>query len=48
MAGDLLYLYFKGGWQEPIAIFRIAELVVLYTFIPLGVILAIKEIINFH
>jgi hypothetical protein len=44
MAADLLYLYYAGGWQEPIAIVRIAELILLYGFVPLGIVLAVKEI----
>ncbi len=44
LAADILYLYYAGGWQEPIAIIRIAELAFLYACIPGGIVLAIIEI----
>jgi len=29
LAGDLLYLYFAGGWYDPYRIIEVAELVLL-------------------
>ena len=43
LAGDLLYLYYAGGWQEPIKVIEIAELVLLYLMIPLGVYVALDS-----
>ncbi len=35
-SSDILYLYYSGGWKEPIMLIRWSELVCLYTFIVIG------------
>lgn len=44
LAADLLYLYYAGGWVEPVACIRWAELVMLWAMIPGSVILAIRKV----
>ena len=44
LATDVLYLYYAGGWREPITGIRIAELCMLYALIPLGILLFILEV----
>lgn len=37
MAADLLYLYFAGGWTDPIFVILLAELITLIGIILLGI-----------
>ena len=37
LAGDLLYLYFKGGWHDPNKIIERSELVCLALFVLGGI-----------
>ena len=32
LCGDMLYLYYAGGWHEPIRVIEIAEISSLYLF----------------
>jgi len=41
---DILYLYYAGGWIEPIRIILISELVMLYALAGLGIFLIGKMI----
>jgi len=36
LAGDLLYLYYKGGWYDPNKKIEIAEVIALYVLITGG------------
>jgi len=36
LAGDILYLYYAGGWTD-ITIIRYTELVILWALIPLSI-----------
>jgi len=42
LSADLLYLYYAGGWIEPIGYIKIAELVMLYAFIIIYLIITIR------
>ncbi len=37
LAGDILYLYYAGGWIEPIQVILISELVMLYGLVAVGI-----------
>ena len=36
MAGDLLYLYFTGGWREPTRVILFSELAILFFAVGFG------------
>jgi len=38
LSGDLLYLYYGGGWIEPITWVRYSEIIMLYGFCLMGII----------
>jgi len=44
LSGDILYLYYAGGWIEPIKWIEAIELVMLYCFLISGLILAGKGV----
>ena len=48
LALDLLYLYFAGGWIEPVAWIKFAELVSLVAIFTLGIIRSIQQIKEFR
>ena len=37
LAADLLYLYYAGGWHEPIKLIEMTEVVILYIFCVWGI-----------
>jgi len=43
---DLLYLYYAGGWCEPIAVIRITELIILFSLSIIGLVWAASHIIK--
>ena len=43
LAGDLLYLYFAGGWYDPNRFIEIAEVTMLCLLIPLGLYVAVTN-----
>ena len=44
LAGDLLYLYYSGGWYDPIKFIEMAEVVFLYIFVVLGLVMFAIEV----
>jgi len=38
LAGDLLYLYYAGGWYDPYILIEVAELTILWTIIAVNII----------
>jgi len=48
LALDLLYLYYSGAWTDPVAGIRIAELVCLYAFVPIGLGLMLHELYHYE
>ena len=44
LSGDLLYLYYAGAWIEPIRFIEIAELVMLYAFVAIYLIVTVRFI----
>ena len=47
LSGDILYLYYAGAWVEPIRFIEISELVMLYSFVVLGIFLSIKAVMSY-
>ena len=37
LAGDLLYLYYAGGWYDPIKFIEVSEIVILYLLFVWGI-----------
>lgn len=44
LAGDLLYLYYAGGWYDPIPLIEKAEVVLLYILVIAGIAIPIQYI----
>ena len=44
LAGDLLYLYFAGGWYDPNRVIEITEVTMLCLLIPLGLYVAVSNV----
>ena len=44
LAADLLYLYYIGVWHDPIRLIEVAEIVILYILIGLGLFSAYKGV----
>jgi hypothetical protein len=38
LSGDLLYLYYAGGWRDPVKYIEIIELIALYLLAACGII----------
>jgi hypothetical protein len=43
LAGDLIYLYFAGGWYDPIKAIEVTELIILSGLVISGIYLTHKE-----
>jgi len=37
LSADLLYLFYKKAWYDPIKLIEVSELIMLYSFIILGI-----------
>lgn len=48
MAGDILYLYYAGGWVEPIKLVLYLELVLLYFTVLAGIVWTIYHALNWR
>ena len=46
LAGDLLYLYYKGGWWDPKKWVEQAEVICLYAFVIGGLINSVRCIVE--
>lgn len=46
LSADILYLYYVGGWVEPIRFIEITELVILCAFVVLGIFIFIRNVIG--
>ena len=44
VAGDILYLYYAGAWQEPIRAVELTELGILWAIIPFALWRFIKHV----
>ena len=42
LSGDVLYLYYAGGWVEPTQVILVTEITLLYVFIISGILNAIR------
>jgi len=43
LAGDLIYLYFAGGWYDPIKAIEVTELIILSSLVIAGIYLTYRE-----
>ena len=42
LSGDILYLYYAGGWTDPNQVILVTEITLLYVFIISGILNAIR------
>lgn len=46
LSGDILFLYFAGGWAEPIRWIEITELILLFCFFVGGLAYAVRGFVE--
>ena len=44
LSGDLLYIFYRGSWYDPIKLIEVAEIVCLWCFIVLAIFHTFREI----
>lgn len=43
-SADILYLYYAGGWYDPIRAIEVAEIILLYLLVCLGLVCFLMEV----
>lgn len=44
LSGDLIYLYYAGGWYDPNRTIEVIELIMLYIFFITGIVISILRV----
>jgi len=47
LAGDLLLLYFRGAWYDPMKLIEVSEVTCLFLFVVLGITQTVMEVKRF-